>query len=101
MFETFTVTINDDIALERNETLNLTLSGTGLTFEQSTATLTIRDDDFNPLSGNLLLNEFFINSPGNDPPHEFVELRGLANMGMGSLYYVAVEGLIGPTVGHI
>ncbi len=87
-------------ALERNETLNLTLSGTGLTFGQSTATLTIRDNDFVPTSGNLVLNEIFINSPGNDPPHEFVELSGLAGIGMGSLYYVAIEGLVGPTVGQ-
>ena len=74
LFKTFTVAINNDTSLERNETLNLTLSGTGLTFGQSTATLTIRDNDFVPTSGNLLLNEIFINSPGNDPPHEFVEL---------------------------
>ena len=99
LFKTFTVAINNDTSLERNETLNLTLTGDGLTFDQSTATLTIRDNDFVPTSGNLLLNEIFINSPGNDPPHEFVELRGLADMGMGSLYYVAIEGLIGPTVG--
>jgi hypothetical protein len=79
--------------------LNLALTGDGLTFGQSMATLTIRDNDFVPTSGNLLLNEIFINSPGNDPPHEFVELRGLADMGMGSLYYVAIEGLIGPSVG--
>ena len=80
--------------------MNLTLSGTGLTFEQDAATLTIRDNDFVPTSGNLLLNEIFINSPGNDPPHEFVELSGLANMGMGSLYYVAIEGLVGPNEGR-
>ena len=99
LFKTFTVAINNDASLERNETLNLTLSGTGLTFDQSTATLTIRDNDFVPTSGNLLLNEIFMNSPGNDPPHEFIELSGLANMGMGSLYYVAIEGLVGPNEG--
>jgi hypothetical protein len=47
----------------------------------------------------LLLNEIWINSPGNDPPQEFVELRGQANMAMGSVYYVAIEGLSGPAVG--
>ena len=99
LFKTFTVGINNDTTLERNETLNLTLSGTGLTFDQSTGTLTIRDNDFVPSSGNLILNEIFINSPGNDPPHEFVELRGLADMAMGSLYYVAIEGLLGPAIG--
>jgi hypothetical protein len=99
LFKSFNVAINNDTSLERNETLNLMLTGEGLTFGQSTATLTIRDNDFAPTSGNLILNEIFINSPGNDPPHEFVELRGLADMGMGSLYYVAIEGLIGPTVG--
>jgi hypothetical protein len=99
VFKTFTVSINNDSSVERNETLNLTLSGMGLTFGRSAATLTIRDNDFVPSSGNLILNEIWINSPGNDPPHEFVELSGLANMGMGSLYYVAIEGLIGPNVG--
>ncbi len=95
LFKTFTIAINNDALIERNETLNLALSGAGLTFGRSTATLTIRDNDFVPASGNLLLNEILMNSPGNDPPHEFIELIGLANMGMGSLYYVAVEGLVG------
>ena len=99
LFKTFNVAINNDILLERNETLNVALSGAGITFDRSTATLTIRDNDFVPTSGNLLLNEIFINSPGNDPPHEFVELSGLAGMGMGSLYYVAIEGLVGPNEG--
>jgi hypothetical protein len=99
LFKTFTVAINNDTTLERNETLNLTLSGLGLTFGQDTATLTIRDNDFVPTSGNLLLSEIYMNSPGNDPPHEFIELTGLAGMGMGSLYYVAVEGLVGNNEG--
>ncbi|HYO25666.1 MAG TPA: DNRLRE domain-containing protein, partial [Lacipirellulaceae bacterium] len=99
LFKTFNIAINNDALLERNETLNLTLTGAGLTFSQAAATLTIRDNDFSPASGNLLLNEIFMNSPGNDPPHEFVELAGLANMGLGSLYYVAVEGLVGANEG--
>ena len=99
LFKTFNININNDSSIERNETLNLTLSGTGLTFGLNTATLTIRDNDFNPSSGNLLLSEIYMNSPGNDPPHEFIELSGLASMGLGSLYYVAIEGLIGPNEG--
>jgi hypothetical protein len=99
LFKTFNVAVNNDVLLERNENLNLTLTGAGLTFDQSAATLTIRDNDFSPTSGNLLLSEIFMNSPGNDPPHEFVELSGLANMGLGSLYYVAVEGLVGSNEG--
>ena len=99
LFKTFNVAINNDVALERNETLNLALSGDGLTFDRAAASLTIRDNDFSPTSGNLLLNEIFMNSPGNDPPHEFVELASLANMGLGSLYYVAVEGLVGANEG--
>jgi hypothetical protein len=97
--KTFSVPIFNDSSIERNETLNVTISGTGLTFDRSTATLTIRDGDFVPTSGNLLLSEIYMNSPGNDPPHEFIELSGLANMGLGSLYYVAVEGLVGPNTG--
>ena len=61
--------------------------------------LTIRDDDFDPFAADLFLNEFFINSPGNDPPHEFVELKGTPDLPMGSLYYLAVEGLIGEREG--
>ncbi len=97
--KTFNVGINDDAALERDETLNLTLSGVGLTFDKSAATLEIRDNDFLTAGGSLRLNEIFMNSPGNDPPHEFVELAGQAGMGMGSLYYVAIEGLVGPREG--
>ncbi len=95
LFKTINIPINNDVLLEPNETLALTLSGGGLNFGRNSATLTIRDNDFNPASGALLLSEFWINSPGNDPPHEFVELTGTAGIGMGSLYYVAIEGLVG------
>jgi len=99
--KTFDIAINDDSLLESNETLNVTLSGSGLTFERDTAELLIRDNDFNPFAGDLLLNEIWINSPGNDPPHEFVELKGTAGIGLGSLYYVAVEGLVGDRTGAV
>jgi Calx-beta domain len=99
LFDTFSIPLNNDAILERNETLTVTLSGTGLNFGRTQATLTIRDNDFNPLGSDLLLNEMFINSPGNDPPHEFVELKGLSGIGMGSLYYVAIEGLVGDREG--
>jgi hypothetical protein len=99
LFKTFNIPINNDIELEPNETLNVTLSGAGLEFDRASALLTIRDNDFNPASGSLLLNEIWINSPGNDPPHEFVELTGTAGIGMGSLYYVAIEGLVGDREG--
>ena len=59
----------------------------------------IRDNDFSAFSGDLLLNELWINSPGNDPPHEFVELKGVPGIEMGSLYYVAIEGLVGDREG--
>jgi hypothetical protein len=98
-FKTFTVGVVNDILLERNETFELSLAGDGLEFGRQTATLTVRDNDFNPASGALLLNEMWINSPGNDPPHEFVELVGAPGIGMGSLYYVAFEGLVGDREG--
>ncbi len=98
-FKTFSIAINNDNLLERNETLALSLSGAGLEFGRSQAVLTIRDNDFPLATGALLLNEILINSPGNDPPHEFVELIGNAGMGMGSLYYVAIEGLVGDREG--
>ena len=97
--KTFTVGINNDSATESNETVNISLSGTGLDFGRDMATLTIRDNDFNPFGGDLFLNELWINSPGNDPPHEFVELVGTPDIPLGSLYYVAIEGLVGDKEG--
>ncbi len=99
LFKTFTVNITDDTSVEANETLNISLSGSGLTFGRSEATLTIRDNDFNANAADVLLNELFINSPGNDPPYEFVELKGTPGIGLGSLYYIAIEGLIGDRTG--
>lgn len=99
LFKTFDIAINDDESVETNETIIVSLSGAGLEFARDQATLTIRDNDFNPFGSDLLLNEIWINSPGNDPPYEFVELKGTAGIGMGSLYYVAVEGLIGDQTG--
>ena len=99
LFETITVPINNDGLLEANETLNISLSGAGLNFDRTAATLTIRDDDFSTFNPTLLLNEFYINSPGNDGSHEFIELAGTAGAGLGSLYYVAIDGDVGPTEG--
>ncbi|QDT69423.1 Calx-beta domain protein [Planctomycetes bacterium MalM25] len=97
--KTFSIAITDDELLETNESLNVTISGAGLSFGRDTEVLTIRDNDFNPFGSDLLLNEIWINSPGNDPPFEFVELTGTAGVGMGSLYYIAVEGLVGDRTG--
>lgn len=99
LFKTFQIEINDDLSLETNETLTVSISGVGLTFDRDEQTLTIRDNDFNALSSSLLLNEIWINSPGNDPPHEFVELVGTAGLNLGSLYYLAIEGSDGSRVG--
>ena len=99
LFQTFDIAIDDDIAVEANETLTISLSGNGVDLSRAEATLTIRDNDFNPFLGDLLLNELWINSPGNDPPHEFVEIKGTPGVGMGSLYYVAIEGLVGDREG--
>lgn len=98
--KTINLPIVNDISGETNETIVLTISGAGLELnpEKTSTTITIRDNDFNVNSG-LLLNEFWINSPGNDPPSEFVELTGPSNLPLGSLYYVAFEGLIGDREG--
>ena len=98
LLKTITIPIVNDADLERNETLNLTLSG-AVTLDRPSATLTIRDNDFNPASAALLLNEVFINSPGNDGGHEFIELSGTAGIGMGSLYVMILSGDVGPTEG--
>ena len=99
--KTFTVSLVDDNIAETTESLNVTISGNGLDFDRDTSTLTIRDDDFDTSSSQLLLNEIWINSPGNDPPHEFVELKGDASIPLGSVYYVAVEGLVGDRTGQV
>ncbi|MEM8677788.1 MAG: Calx-beta domain-containing protein [Planctomycetota bacterium] len=97
--KTFDVVLNDDSTLEVNETIDINIGGAGLDFARDLATLTIRDNDFSALSSDILLNEMWINSPGNDPPHEFVELKGTADVPLGSLYYVAIEGLVGDREG--
>ena len=99
LLKTFEVSLDGNEDVQANRTLNITLSGDGLDFDRSETTLTIRDNDFDANAGSLLLNELWINSPGNDPPHEFVEIKGVPGVGMGSLYYVAIEGLIGDREG--
>jgi hypothetical protein len=98
LFKTFNVPVVNDISPERNETATVKISGAGLTFGRTSESIEIRDNDFNVNSG-VLLNEIWINSPGNDPPHEFVELVGPAGVAFGSLYYVAFEGLVGDREG--
>ena len=97
--KTFTITPDDDATLESDETLGITISGMGIDIDRDMANLTIRDNDFDALAGDILLNELWINSPGNDPPHEFVELKGEAGVPFGSLYYVAFEGIVGDREG--
>ena len=97
--KTFQVVLDDDDTLESDETLGITISGAGLDLDRDMANLIVRDNDFNALTGDILLNELWINSPGNDPPHEFVELKGEADVPFGSLYYVAFEGIVGDREG--
>src|SRR5262249_36964790 len=99
LFGTISIPIVNDTALESNETLNVALSGTGLTFSRPSATLTIRDDDFNTASPAIILNEMLLNSPGNDGGHEYVELAGTPGAGMGSLYLAVVTGAPGVPAG--
>jgi hypothetical protein len=98
LFETITIPINNDLSAERNETLNLTLSGFDL-LGRSTAVLTIRDNDFNLASPSVLLSEVYINSPGNDGGSELIELTGSAAATMGSVYALILEGDVGPDEG--
>ncbi|MGL4513006.1 MAG: Calx-beta domain-containing protein [Lacipirellulaceae bacterium] len=98
LFKTFNVAVINDPTAERNESATITIAGAGLTFGRTSESIEVRDNDFNVNSG-VLLNELWINSPGNDPPHEFVEIVGPASLPLGSLYYVAIEGLIGDREG--
>jgi hypothetical protein len=96
LFKTFTVPIVNDNVLEANETLNFTLSGSvALDPEKTTAVLTIRDNDFSVTSPAVLLSEVFINSPGLDSGQEFAEFAGTPGAGLGSLYFVVINGDVG------
>ncbi len=102
LFQTFAVTPNNDSDLEANETFALSLpaaSNPGLTIDRSSATLTVRDNDLTFANTQLLINEVFINAPGNDGGSEFFELKGLTGVAMGSLYLVVIEGDVGPYAG--
>ncbi|MBM4076931.1 MAG: DNRLRE domain-containing protein, partial [Planctomycetes bacterium] len=92
------IPIVNDSLLERNETFLVTLSSvSGATIDAGSATtmLTIRDNDFVPTSPAVLLSEIFINSPGLDDKHEFLELTGTPGAGLGSLYLAIFGGDIG------
>ena len=80
--------------------MNLSLTGPGVTIDRATATLTIRDNDFNTLAPPVLLNELYINDPGNDGGHEFIELSGTPGANLGSLYLAVVDGNVGGTEGR-
>lgn len=100
--QTITIPINNDSLLERNETFQLTLSnssGATIDEERSTTILTIRDNDFVPTSPAVLLSEIFINSPGLDDKHEFIELTGTPGAGLGSLYFAIFGGDVGEAEG--
>jgi len=91
--KTFSVTIANDSTIEPNETVLLSLSNaTGgasiLSSGGANATLTIRNDD---VPTGLLLNEISVNPIGADQPFEYLELIGAGNMGLGSVYVVALE----------
>lgn len=90
--KTISIPLVNDATLESNETIVLTLTGTGVNFTRDTATLVIRDNDFNPVSPALLLNEFLTNPSGNDNPYEYAELVGTPNAGLGNLYVVTLRG---------
>lgn len=97
LFKSFTVATFNDNVLEANETVNLTLSGAGLSLdpEKTVASLLIRDNDFSATSPAVLLSEILINSPGLDSGVEYAELVGTAGAGLGSLYFVVINGDVG------
>ncbi len=90
--KSITLPITNDGKLEANETVEFTLTGTGVTFSRDKATLVIRDNDFVADGGLVRINEFMTNSIGQDQPWEYVEFTGTASSGMGGLYFLAIEG---------
>ncbi len=74
MNQVITVTINDDIVIEPNETIILNLmnpDNSAVIGTNGTYTLTIQDDD-TPIPA-LVINEFMYNNPGTDSL-EFIEI---------------------------
>ncbi|MFM1904148.1 MAG: hypothetical protein RLZZ440_2048, partial [Planctomycetota bacterium] len=96
-FKVIQIPTIDDAQVEADETFELTLSVGGMVVDEST--LTIRDNDFNPTKATLLLNELFVNSPGADNPHEFIELVGTADLGLGGFYVLVLDSDLGPQTG--
>ena len=97
LFKVIQIPTIDDAQVERDETLSIRLTSGGVTLGMSS--LTIRDNDFNPATAQLLLNEIYINSPGLDSFHEFVELSGTAALGMGGFYVLVIDSDLGPETG--
>lgn len=89
--QTFTVTLLEDNFSERNETFLLKLSNPtkGATIISDSATVTIRDND---LHASIRLNEVNINPPATDQPFEYAELIGASGVGLGNVYFIAMEG---------
>lgn len=96
-FKVIQIPTIDDAEVESDEMLSIALSIGGTVVD--TTTLTIRDNDFNPTKATLLLNEFFVNSPGADNPHEFIELVGTAGLGLGGFYVLVLDSDLGPQTG--
>ncbi len=97
LFKTITIPVINDSEREADETLSVSIS-VGSTVVDS-ASLTIRDNDFVASGNTLLLNEFFINSPGADNPHEFIELTGTAGAAFGGFYVAVLDSDLGPQTG--
>ncbi len=97
--QTFQVQTSSDSDLELDETLNLTLTGDLLPGGRDSSVLTIRNDDVNPTSPPVLVNEIVYNQPGNDGGAEMFELAGTPNAPLGGLYAVVIAGDVGPDQG--
>ncbi|MBM4012615.1 MAG: DNRLRE domain-containing protein, partial [Planctomycetes bacterium] len=96
-FKVIQILMVNDSAVEADETFSIAISVGGAVAD--TTTLTIRDDDFAVASNLLRLNEMFVNSPGADNPHEFIELVGTAGLGLGGFYVLVLDSDLGPQTG--
>ncbi len=55
-----------------------------------------------PAAGAAVINELFVNPPGNDAPNEYIEIRGNANEVLpAGTYLLGIEGDFGANAGDV
>lgn len=90
--KTITITVNGDVEIEGDETVNVTLSNPrGGTIGDGAGVGTIQNDDAAPAPPPPFINEFHYDDAGNDEG-EFIELAGVAGSSLDGYTLVLYNG---------